>query len=214
MDMNESCDILCPSLNLRSHSCIGSLQSTWGMNKITAHRPVFSQPECQTGYPERVSNVVWVVPSHYLSFISHPLLALVTMAARSWIQTMPLRVEAVDERRELTISVSGLDKVWTGTVWRVRCCTALSSCCHTCIITYITRVQSIFVRWIWIHKELFFSGCVVQMHIGTEILFFVSVNMWNELNLKYYLNTNRPFLLFVLQHIVALKVRTATLSTY
>lgn len=61
-----------------------------------------------------------------LSFINHPHSALVTMAARMWIQTMPPRVEASDKRREMTLFVSGWDEVWVAF-----CLHAFFSCSHT-----------------------------------------------------------------------------------
>lgn len=52
------------------------------------------------------------MPSHYLSFIFPPLFVSVAMTARSWIQTMKLKAKAPEDRRELTVSLSGVKKVW------------------------------------------------------------------------------------------------------
>lgn len=62
---------------------------------------------------EGESDVVQVMPSHYLSFISHRLFAWVAMTASSWSQTMRLRFKASGEWRETATYVSGCRKVWT-----------------------------------------------------------------------------------------------------
>ena len=116
------------------------------------------------------------------------------MAARSWIQTMPPRVEAFDERREPTISVSvrrrcGRARRDVNAAVRL----SLSSCCHTCmIICIVTRVQSVFIGWIWIHRELCFSGWVVQLHrswnshfVYVELIEFVLHHMTDVVALKW-----------------------------
>lgn len=111
------------------------------------------------------------------------------------------------EEREPSVSVSGWDEVWTGSVWCVRCCTALCSCSHTYIITYIylecsSHLCLFLLGECGVIRMCFSSGCIVQRQEGAEIRFLVFVNTWNELRLNFMLS----------DYLLTFSILSATLS--